>query len=120
MAGCLLDELLHRVVTLGIEKWGGYPRVAKVPLEDGTSCSRVDLLGMERLRPPTMAKCDLRLDTHIMNPSHHSVGRHKPSLSIVFDQDHRCRPRLPSSTSRGGQEIRGLTADAEANQRLHE
>ena len=71
MAGCLLDELLHRVVTLSVEEWGGYPRVAKVPLEDGTGCSRVDLLGMERLRPPTTAKCDLRLGTDVVNPSHH-------------------------------------------------
>jgi hypothetical protein len=28
MAGCLLDELLHRVVALGIEEWGGYRHVA--------------------------------------------------------------------------------------------
>ncbi len=120
MAGRLLDELLHGVVTLAIEERGGYPHVANVTLEDGTGCSRIDLLGMERLRPPTMAKCDLRLGTHVVNPGDHSVGRHKPSLSIAFDQDHWCSPLLPSPTSRGGQKIRGLAADAEANQRLHE
>lgn len=83
MAGCLLYELLHRVVGLGVEEWGGYPCLAKVALEHGTGCSWIDLLCMERLRPSTMAKGDLGLGTDVMNPCHHSVGPHKPALSIA-------------------------------------
>jgi hypothetical protein len=120
MAGCLFDELLHRVFALGIEEWGGYVHVANVTPEDGTGCNWVDLLGVKRLRPPAMAKSDLWLGTHVVNPGHHSVGRHKPSFSIVLDQDHWCSPLLPSPTSSGGEEIRRLTADTKANQRLHE
>ena len=65
MAGCLFDELLHRVVALGIEEWGGYPNVANVTLEDGAGCSWADLLGVKRLRSPAMAKIDLGLGTHV-------------------------------------------------------
>ena len=120
MAGCLLDEPLHRIVALRIEVWGGYRHVANVTLEDGTGRNWVDLLGVKRLRSPTMAKSDLWLDTHVVNPGHHSVGRHKPSVSIVLDRDHWCSPLLPSPTSSGGEEIRRLTADTKPNQRLHE
>jgi hypothetical protein len=72
------------------------------------------------LRSPAMAKSDLGLGTHVVNPGHNSVGRHKLSLFIVLDQDLWCSPLLPSPTSSGGEEIRRLTADTKANQRLHE
>ena len=74
MAGCLFDELLHRVVAPGIEEWGSYPHVANVTLEDGTSSSWVDLLSAKLLRLPAMAKGYRWLGTHIVDPGHHPVG----------------------------------------------
>ena len=60
MARCLLDELFHRVVDLGIEEWGGYRHVANITVEDGTGCNwgldskriRQEAVGMGAAQPP--------------------------------------------------------------------
>ena len=105
------DEIVDRVVSLGVEVGRRTWDSTDVHLEHGTSPIGVDLLCSEVLLPLSPAKCHSRQRSHVVDPADVAIRRHQPTFPVEVNDVDWSGPRLTALSTCGRQEVRVAGSD---------